>query len=260
VARARRVKPDEQLTLVEHLDELRSRIIVVLVVLTVAIAVCFYKSEAILNFLSSPLPSNTPGHPDAAYRFLATSPLDGILTSISIAIYSALLLTMPIATYQLYAFLIPAVSEQHHRSLRPLTLMIPTLFIVGAVFAWFLVVPPTIGFLVGYNDQAFNYQLRAKDYVQFVLLTLLAMGIVFEMPAVMLVLARLRIMSSALMRRHWRASIVALAVLAMLLPGVDPISFIVEFVPLLGLYGLSYFIVLGVERGRGGELPTPDVG
>ena len=257
MARPRRVKPEEQLTLVEHLDELRSRIVVVLVVLTVALGVCFYEASSILNFLSTPLPLK-PGQDH--YKFLATSPLDGILTSISVAIYGGLLLTMPIATYQLYAFLIPAVSEQHHRSLRPLTLMIPTLFIVGAVFAWFLVVPPTIGFLVGYNDQAFSYQLRAKDYVQFVLLTLLAMGLVFEMPAVMLVLARLRIMSSALMRRHWRASIVALAVLAMLLPGVDPISFIVEFVPLLALYGLSYFIVLGVERGRRGELPTPDVG
>jgi sec-independent protein translocase protein TatC len=250
-----RVHPSDRLTLVDHLDELRSRLVVVLAVLTVAVGACFWQSGAILNAMAAPLP-RPDGH---AYQFLATSPLDGILTSISIAIYAGLLLTMPIATYQLYAFLIPAVSEQHHRSLRPLTLMIPTLFIVGVVFAWFLVVPPTIGFLVGYNDQAFNYQLRAKDYVQFVLLTLLAMGIVL-MPAVMLVLARLRIMSSALMRRHWRASIVALAVLAMLLPGVDPISFIVEFLPLLALYGLSYFIVLGVERGRGGELPTPHVG
>jgi sec-independent protein translocase protein TatC len=260
VARARRVKPDEQLTLVEHLDELRSRIIVVLAVLTVGIAVCFYKSEAILNFLAAPLPSNTPGHPEAAYKFLATSPLDGILTSISIAIYSSLLLTMPIATYQLYAFVIPAFAEQHHKHLKPLVMMIPALFVCGVIFSWYLVVPPAIDFLVGYNTDAFNYQLRAKDYIQFVLLTLLAMGLVFEMPAVMLVLARLRIMSSALMRRHWRASIVALAVLAMLLPGVDPISFIVEFLPLLALYGLSYFIVLGVERGRGGELPTPNVG
>jgi sec-independent protein translocase protein TatC len=250
-----RVHPNDRLTLVDHLDELRGRLVVVLAVLTVAVGICFWQSGAILNAMAAPLPQ-PGGH---AYRFLATSPLDGILTSISVAIYGGLLLTMPIATYQLYAFLIPAVSEQHHRSLRPLTLMIPTLFIVGAVFAWFLVVPPTIGFLVGYNDQAFNYQLRAKDYVQFLMLTLLAMGIVFEMPAVMLVLARLRIMSSALMRRHWRASIVALAVLAMLLPGVDPISFIVEFIPLLALYGLSYFIVLGVERGRGGELPTPGV-
>ena len=87
------------------------------------------------------------------------------------------------------------------------------------VFAWYLVVPPAIDFLVGYNDNAFDYQLRAKDYIQFVLLTLLAMGIVFEMPVVMLILARLRIMSSALMRRHWRISIVVLAVVAMLLPG-----------------------------------------
>ena len=206
--------------------------------------------------MAAPLPQPN-GH---AYQFLATSPLDGILTSISVAIYGGLLLTMPIATYQLYAFVIPAFAEQHHKHLKPLVMMIPALFGCGVIFGWYLVVPPTIGFLVGYNDQAFNYQLRAKDYVQFVLLTLLAMGVVFEMPAVMLVLARLRIMSSALMRRHWRASIVALAVLAMLLPGVDPISFIVEFIPLLALYGLSYFIVLGVERGRGGELPTPNAG
>jgi sec-independent protein translocase protein TatC len=254
VVRARRVKPEDELTLVEHLDELRTRIIVVLVVLTVAVAACFYESGAILNFLADPLP-HRPGH---HYQFLAVSPLDGILTSISIAIYSGLLLTMPIATYQLYAFVIPAFAESYHGHIKPLVLMIPALFVAGVIFAWYLVVPPAIEFLVGFNDQAFNYQLRAKDYIQFVLLTLLAMGIVFEMPAVMLVLARLRIMSSALMRRHWRISIVLLAVLAMLLPGVDPISFIVEFVPLLALYGLSYFIVVGVERAQGSDEPDPE--
>ena len=158
---------------------------------------------------------------------------------------------MPIATYQLYAFVIPAFAEQHHKHLKPLVMMIPALFVCGVIFGWYLVVPPAIDFLVGYNSNAFNYQLRAKDYIQFVLLTLLAMGIVFEMPAVMLVLARLRIMSSALMRRHWRISIVVLAVVAMLLPGVDPISFIVEFIPLLVLYGLSYFIVLARGAGPG---------
>ena len=252
MARARRVKPDEQLTLVEHLDELRTRIIVVLAVLTVGVALAFYKSGTILNYLAGPLP-HKPGQP---YHFLATSPLDGILTSISISIYSGLLLAMPVASYQLYAFVIPAFAEQHHKHLRPLLLMIPGLFIVGVIFAWYLVVPPAIDFLVNYNNQAFNYQLRAKDYIQFVLLTMLAMGIVFEMPVVMLILARLQIMSSALMRRHWRISIVVLAVLAMLLPGVDPISFIVEFVPLLALYGLSYFIVRAVEKARG---DSPDM-
>jgi sec-independent protein translocase protein TatC len=252
VARARRVKPDEQLTLVEHLDELRTRIIVVLSVLTIGVGLAFYKSGMILNFLADPLPHKPGQH----YQFLATSPLDGILTSISIAIYSGLLLAMPVATYQLYAFVIPAFAEEHHKHLKPLILMIPGLFVLGVIFAWYLVVPPAIGFLVGYNDQAFDYHLRAKDYIQFVLLTMLAMGIVFEMPVVMLILARLRIMSSALMRRHWRISIVVLAVIAMLLPGVDPISFIVEFIPLLALYGLSYFIVRAVEKARG---DSPDL-
>jgi sec-independent protein translocase protein TatC len=254
VARARRVKPDEQLTLVEHLDELRTRIVVVLAVLTIAVAVAFYKSGAILNYLANPLPHHH-GH---AYRFLATSPLDGILTSISISLYTGLLVVMPIASYQLYAFVIPAFAEQHHKHLRPLLLMIPGLFVVGVVFAWYLVVPPAIGFLIGYNNSAFNYQLRAKDYIQFILLTMLAMGIVFEMPVVMLILARLRIMSSALMRRHMRVSIVVLAVVAMLLPGVDPISFVVEFVALLTLYYFSYFIVRAVERAQGEEA-APDV-
>ena len=166
---------------------------------------------------------------------------------------------MPIATYQLYAFVIPAFAEQHHKHLKPLVMMIPALFVCGVIFGWYLVVPPAID-LPGHltTQQAFDYNLRAKDYIQFVLLTLLAMGIVFEMPAVMLVLARLRIMSSALMRRHWRISIVVLAVVAMLLPGVDPISFIVEFIPLLVLYGLSYFIVVAVERARGADEPDPE--
>ena len=116
--------------------------------------------------------------------------------------------------------------------------MVPALFIAGAVFGWYLVVPPSLGFLLNFNSESFTIALRAKDYIQFVGLTILAMGIVFELPAVMMILARLRLVTSSMMRRHWRISIVALAVLAMLLPGVDPISYTVEFIPLLALYAV----------------------
>ena len=252
MARTRRAKPDEQLTLVEHLDELRTRLIAVLVVFTLAAGICFYKSEALLQFLAGPLPDNIQKQ-----GFLQTGPLDAILTSIAISIYGALLLTLPIATYQLYAFVIPAFAVEHHKSVKPLLAMIPGLFIAGVIFAWYLVVPPALDFLFTYNADAFVQLPRAKDYIQFVMLTLLAMGIVFELPVVMLILARLRIVSSAFMRGNWRISIVVLAVVAMLLPGVDPISFIVEFIPLLVLYGFSYFLVLMVERGREEE-PDPE--
>jgi sec-independent protein translocase protein TatC len=250
VARARRVKPDEELTLVEHLDELRSRIIIVLAVLAVGVTVCFYESGAILKYSRHALPAHLH---DA--RFLQTSPLDAIMTSIAIGIYGGLLLTLPVATYQLYAFIVPAFSEEYHKHLRPLILMIPALFIAGVAFGWYLVCPPALAFLFNWNSEQFNVQLRAGDYIQFIMLTLVAMGLVFEMPAVMLVLARIGLVTSAFMRRNWRISIVVLAVVAMLLPGVDPISFVVEFIPLLALYGLSYLIVVAVERGRSEEEP-----
>jgi sec-independent protein translocase protein TatC len=250
----RRASPDEQIELVGHLDELRSRLIVVLSVLAVGVSLAFWQSGEILAFLQGPLPEGRQT------EFLATSPLDPIMTSIAIAIYGGLLLTIPVASYQLYAFLIPAVSAEHHHSLRPLVAMVPVLFIAGAVFGWYLVVPPSLGFLLSFNADAFVVQLRAKDYIQFVGLTILAMGIVFELPAVMLVLARLRLVTSELMRRHWRISIVALAVIAMLLPGVDPISYIVEFVPLLCLYAVSYVVVRVVERSAAAAPAAPDVG
>jgi sec-independent protein translocase protein TatC len=243
----RRVTPDEQIDLVDHLDELRSRIIIVLAVLAVAMSVLFWKSGDILHFLSQPIRDAIPGWDG----FLVLSPLDQIMTSISIAIYGALIITLPVLTYQIYAFILPAFPEEHHKHIKPMVWSVPLLFLLGVIFAWYLVVPPAFDFLINFNQDQFNVQLRAKEYIQFVLLTLLAMGIVFEMPMVMMTLGRLGIVSSAMMRRHWRISIVALAVIAMLLPGVDPISYIVEFIPLLILYGLSYFLVKLVE-------PKPD--
>ena len=239
----RRVTPDEQIDLVDHLDELRSRIIIVLAVLAVAMSVLFWKSGEILHFLSQPIRDQIPNW----QGFLVLSPLDQIMTSISIAIYGALIITLPVLTYQIYAFILPAFPEEHHKHIKPMVWSVPILFLLGVVFAWYLVVPPAFDFLINFNQEQFNVQLRAKEYIQFVLLTLLAMGIVFEMPMVMMTLGRLGIVSSAMMKRHWRISIVALAVLAMLLPGVDPISYIVEFIPLLVLYGLSYFLVKLVE-------------
>jgi len=239
----RRVTPDEQIDLVDHLDELRSRIIIVLAVLAVAMSVLFWKSGEILHFLSQPIRDQIPHW----QGFLVLSPLDQIMTSISIAIYGALIITLPVLTYQIYAFILPAFPEEHHKHIKPMVWSVPILFLVGVVFAWYLVVPPAFDFLINFNQDQFNVQLTAQKYIQFVLLTLLAMGIVFEMPMVMMTLGRLGIVSSAMMKRHWRISIVALAVLAMLLPGVDPISYIVEFIPLLVLYGLSYFLVKLVE-------------
>ncbi len=254
--RPRRVRPEDQIDLVDHLDELRSRIIVILSVLTVAMSVLFWKSGEVLHALSGPIRDADPAFSGPHGGFLATSPLDQIMTSISIAIYGGLIITLPVLTYQIYAFVLPAFDEKHHKHIKPMVWAVPALFLIGVAFGWYLVVPPAFDFLIGFNSAEFNFQPRAKDYIQFVLLTVLAMGLVFEMPMVMMTLGRLGVVSSSLMRKHWRISIVALAVLAMLLPGVDPISYIVEFIPLLVLYGLSYFLVKLVEPKAAPESPA----
>ena len=155
----RRVTPDEQIDLVDHLDELRSRIIIVLAVLAVAMSVLFWKSGEILHFLSQPIRDQIPHW----QGFLVLSPLDQIMTSISIAIYGALIITLPVLTYQLYAFVLPAFPEEHHKHIKPMVWSVPILFLVGVVFAWYLVVPPAFDFLINFNQDQFNVQLRAKE-------------------------------------------------------------------------------------------------
>ena len=161
-----------------------------------------------------------------------------------------MLVTLPMLTYQIYAFAIPAFSREHHRRIRSLALMIPCLFVLGVAFGWFLVVPPALSFLLTFGGSDFEVKLRANEYLQFLTLLLLAMGVIFEMPAVMYTLAKMRIVSARMMRRTWRYAIVILALVAAVLPGADPVSFVFEFVPLLVLYGLSYVLVKGVDRRR----------
>ena len=112
-------------------------------------------------------------------------------------------------------------------------------------------VPPAIHFLTHFNADVINYIPRASDYIRFVMLTLLAMGLVFQLPVVMMMLGRVGIVSSSFMRRRWRESIVVLAAFTALLPGTDPVTMMAEFIPVLVLYGLSYFLVRAVE-------PKPD--
>ncbi len=238
MARIRRVKPDDELTLVEHLDELRVRLIFSLLVLTIAVAGCYYESHNILHFITGPI----------HHRQLVTfAPTEAFFNTVMISVYGGLLISLPLLSYQFYAYVVPAFSEESQRTIRPLLLMIPGLFLVGVVFGWYVVIPPAIHFLTGFNQHEYTYFPRAADYIRFIMLTLLAMGAVFELPVVMMMLGRVGIIRSTFMKRRWREAIVVLAVIAALLPGTDPITMTAEYVPMLLLYVLSYFLVKAVE-------------
>jgi sec-independent protein translocase protein TatC len=153
--------------------------------------------------------------------------------------------------YQLWAFLAPAFDERMQRTVAIASLFGGILFAAGVAFAYFVVLPKALTFLTNFNDEFFNVQIRASYYFSFVLVALLGMGLVFEMPIFVLTLVRLRIVTAAQLRRNWRFGVVAVMVVAILLPTVDPVSLAFEVVPLLALYFLSVWLASLMERRWG---------
>jgi sec-independent protein translocase protein TatC len=305
----RPVGHEDRLSIVDHLDELRTRLMVCAVALVVAFGICFWQNHILLSILNKPLQetSNTitsggrlsqtarqaqlqkralrqlggavntlaigaqrlPPATRAAFeaqlraynRTVALLPSsipqrapvtlgvgEPFTTTLSTAFWFALIFSLPIILYQLYAFILPAFSPRERQVALPLMAMIPILFIVGVVFAYFVVLPPAISFLQHFNAQSFDVLVQARDYYKFEILTILSIGLIFQVPIGMVALNRAGILSAARLRRTWRYAVVIIAVVAALLPGVDPVTTLLEMIPLLALYLLSILLLTWLDR------------
>jgi sec-independent protein translocase protein TatC len=231
----RRLKPishEDKVDLVGHLGELRERIVVSLAAFGVALALCFWQSDLLLELANGPLPS---GH-ERLITFGVTEPFT---TTLTVSAYGALILALPVVLFQAYAFLLPAFSKGQQRTVLPLLLLIPVLFLAGVAFAYFVVLPAATSFLLNFNDNQFNIQVRAREYYSFFATTLVACGVVFQVPVGILAVTRLGIVSVDQLKSNRRYAYLGCAVAAACLPGVDPVSMIIETVPLVLLYELS---------------------
>ncbi|MDX6626305.1 MAG: sec-independent protein translocase protein TatC [Solirubrobacterales bacterium] len=249
--RVKAVSHEDRLSLVEHLDELRSRIIVCAVVFGVALALCFWQNNLLLEIAGGPLPE---GH-EKLITFGVTEPFT---TTVTVSAYGAIILSMPIVLYQLYAYVLPAFSPSEKRAVLPILLLFPALFLAGIAFAYFAVMPAAVKFLLNFNETQFNIQVRARDYYSFFSMTMLAGALVFQMPLVILAVTRLGIVKVEQLTKNRRYAYLVIAVIAAALPGVDPVSMIIEMVPLLVLFELSILIakVLG-RTGESGRVAEP---
>jgi sec-independent protein translocase protein TatC len=248
MARRRAVAHDDRLTLVEHLDELRHRLIVCAVVFGVALALCFWQNHLLLEIANAPLPGNRE-----PITFGVAEPFTVTLT---VAAYGAVVLALPVLLYEAYAFFLPALAPRERRMVVPLILLVPALFITGVVFAYFVVFPAAAHFLLGFNDHQFNIQVRARDYYSFFTTTLLAVGLVFQVPVGILAVTRLGIVTPKQLSANRRYAYLACAVIAAALPGVDPVTMLIETVPLVVLYELS--ILLSRVFGTPGRTPLSE--
>lgn len=250
----RRLRHGEEATLVEHLEELRTRLFFVLIALGAAFVVTYTFHGVLLRWLNRPLPLE--------FRKPVTlNPIEPFTTSVWVSVWAAVLLTLPILFWQVWAFLAPALDEHRQRSMAVLVAFSAVLALGGIAFGYWIVLPPAIHFLTNYDSSYYNIQIRARDYYRFAAIVLLSIAIAFEVPVFVLGLVRLRILSAARLRRTWRIGVFVMVVVGVVLPGVDPISTILTVIPLVGLYLLSIGLASILEpRWRSSTETAPTAG
>jgi sec-independent protein translocase protein TatC len=308
----RPIHHDERLSLVDHLDELRTRLIVSAAVLAVAFAFCLWQNHELLHIINKPLTSQTSkqvnkgqgtvGQAVLAQRALlkvaadagsaltllsspashlpsgtraGIEPLIGELkadvakipreatgdkpavlgvgesftTTITVALYFALVIALPVILYELYGFILPALSPEERRIARPLLSAVPFLFATGVAFGYFIALPAATRFFVNFNASEFNIIVQASQYYKFAATILLAMGVIFQVPVVILAATRLGLVTPRQLRKNRRYALVACAAVAAFLPG-DAVTLVLETAPLYVLYEASILLAVMVERAE----------
>ncbi|WP_217924479.1 twin-arginine translocase subunit TatC [Miltoncostaea oceani] len=239
----RRAGRDERLAIVDHLDELRRRLIISALVLVGAFAAAYGFRDQLLELLEAPLPQEFRDS-----GLITLSPTEPFFTTLKVCFWAAIIASAPVWLYQLYAFVIPALHEQSRRSMLLVVAGASSLFLVGVAFGYYLVLPVALEFLLNFGGDSFQTEVRAGEYFGFVTTMMLGTGLMFEVPVAMLAMARIGVVSAELFVRHWRIALVLIAAFAAILPGGDPFSMVLLMAPQILLYGLG--ILLARRFGR----------
>jgi sec-independent protein translocase protein TatC len=237
----RRLGHEETAGLVDHLGELRTRLVVILVALAAGFGVAYGFHHQLIDWLNQPLP-------EGRRKPLTLGVAEPFVTSLKVSFCAGFALALPIVLWQVWAFLAPAFRKSTERVLVGFVAFASLLFAGGVAFGYEIALPAAVRFLTNYDSEIYNIQIRASSYYSFAVLVLLSVGIVFELPIFMLTLVRLGITSSARLRRNRRIGYVAMAALAVALPGVNPVTTAFEMAPLMALYEASIWLAVFFEK------------
>jgi sec-independent protein translocase protein TatC len=228
-SRFRRVAPDDHLSAVEHLTELRDRLALCAAAIVVAFIAMYATRDRLVSLLTAPLP--------ATQRQLATfSPTEPFMTTVTVVFWASIVISLPVVIYQAYAFAAPAVAAPSRRRMLATAGALSGLFVAGIVFTYTLVLPTALRFLLGFGGSAFDVQLRANEYLSFATTLLVAGGVVFEVPVVMVCLARLGVANARLFASNRRLAVIIITIVSAVLPGGDAISMLMLLAVQVALY------------------------
>ena len=238
-----RPRDDARMTLIEHLGELRSRIIRVAVVFVLAAVVAWFFRERIFFALLEPAGPQFQGE-----RLYVTSVGEQFISDMKLALWAAFVLTIPVILYQAWAFVAPAVGDMGRLTTYILITLASSLFLAGVAFGYFFVLPAGLNFLLNWDTQRYETIITPSFYLAFTTRFLLACGLVFELPAATYVCAKLELIDANLLKKYRRHAVVANTVLAAAItPSPDPFTMVMLAVPLVIMYELSIVIARHVN-------------
>ena len=239
--------------LIEHLTELRTRLIYSIIALAVLFLLCFFVADQIYAFLLGPFVA-AAGSPEAV-RLIYTAPQEFFFTKLSVALFSAIFLAFPIIASQIYAFVAPGLYKNERMAFLPYLVATPICFLVGAALVYYGVMPLALGFFLGMQQTdpsgvTIEMVTRVSEYLSLIMTLLLAFGVCFQLPVILTLLAQIGLIGVDNLKKWRKYAIVAIIIIAAFLTPPDPISQIGLAVPLLLLYELSVFAVGIVEKRR----------
>ena len=235
---------NEKLPFVEHLEELRKRIIICLIAVAIGFAVSYAFAKRLFTLLAIPLEKALP--PQSTLIF--TGPTEAFLTYLKTAVIAGVFLATPVILYQIWKFIAPGLHDREKTYIAPFVLSSSILFIGGALFGYFLVFPFAFRFLLGFSTESLQALPSMREYFNLAIKLLFAFGITFETPVFIFFLAKLGIVNYAMLRRYRKYALILAFVVSAFLTPPDVFTQVMMAVPLIILFELSLLVTRIFER------------
>ncbi|HLY94506.1 MAG TPA: twin-arginine translocase subunit TatC [Gaiellaceae bacterium] len=237
----RRLGHGEEATLGEHLEELRQRLFVMIGAVVLGTIVAFVFHSRLLDWLNKPLPAGRR-------HLLAIGVAEPFTVTLTVSVYAGLLVATPVILWQLWSFFAPAVGASSERKVLGLVAFAAALGASGLAFGYWILLPRAVHWLTSYDSRHFIHLIQAKSYYSFVATLLLGIVLVFQLPLVVLGLVYIGVLTSQHLRKNRRIGYFLVAVIALALPGPDPVTTILELVPMWIIFEGSIWLAVLVER------------